>query len=85
MPQINGEWVDHEEIEIRIVEGWKRVLEKIGNAGDELEKLVDRTTELRKAIDLVGNEFDALGPLLDALAEEGEDEYGRGDVEDMEG
>lgn len=86
MPQINGEWIDHEEIEVRVAEGWKRILEKMGGASDALEKLVGEVANVRKSVDLVNNEFDALGPLLDALAEdEGTDEYGTDDVEDMEG
>lgn len=74
MPQFNGEWIDREDLEIRVVEGWKRVMEKINGTADELERLIDASVELRKAIDRVGNEFDALGPLLDALGEDDEEE-----------
>ncbi len=87
MPELNGEWIDHGEIEIRIAEGWKRVLVKINGTADALDSLSDVADELRKSISLVGDEFESLRPLLDALSEEDDepDEYGRDDVEDMEG
>ena len=85
MPEIDGEWVDHEDLEVRVTEAWIRVLKKMRDAGDALEGLIDAAGKTTAAVNLVQNEFDAMGPLLDALQEDESDEYGRGDVEDMEG
>lgn len=83
MPQINGEWVDHEDLERKVLEVWSNVAGKMREVGVALGALGDKAGEFIKVVDQVSNEFDALGPLLDALAQDDEDEGD--DVEDMEG
>ena len=86
MPQINGEWVDHEDLERKVLEVWSNVADKMRDVGAALGALGDKAAAVIKVVDQVSNEFDALGPLLDALAEDDDgDEDGRDDVEDMEG
>lgn len=70
----NPHYMTRDELHAKAIEQWGRVADKLTAFGEALGKLGDAVREVTKAVDMVGNEFDALGPVLDEL----EDESGEG-------
>lgn len=73
-------FLTRDELHARALEQWGRVADKMRAMGKSLETLGDAVRETTKAMDMVGNEFDALGPILDELEEDDEEEDGGEEV-----
>ena len=81
MPELNGEWIDQEELEKKILEAWGEASKQFGGIGDALEKLGEAVRAVTDSVDRMSNALDALGPLWDALLDDEEDDSDeRGDL-----
>lgn len=67
----NGSWNANDQLHARALEQWGKCVDKMGAVGETLDKLGDVVLELTKAVEMVGNKFDELGPLLDELEDRG--------------
>lgn len=75
-----SEDMTRDELHERMLEQWGRVADKMTEFGEVLDKLGDAVQAAIKAMELIGNEFDALGPILAELEEDEDESDERGDL-----